>query len=355
MTISESQIEDVFAVFYKDLISEELTFLDRQCTIGDRRVDLLFADKEKRRVIVELKRDAPTREDVGQLLEYAGLVENPRVILAAPMISSRIKIAFDHYGIEYLEFNLRKISELYESIKHKPKTGGIGYKIKVPDEIISEPLERNTSDGNIAFKVTYVGSTLIGVCSDNLYEYNRAHRVWCGHEDCKCRSRRFRNPQDLDEENYPCYDSIALKTLRFQSGYYHPRKSEPTHSRNREYDPKRCLRAKKDKLALFTSRKPPEPESERFIFAIGQMTRILPGSDEECELFICDPKTAITFENRNYPKFWKYYRINSDKKIWGSGLFRYITDQVARSFLSDIVSGQSYSGSSGICVRTVEK
>jgi len=88
MSLNERQIEDVFSVFYKTLISKELTLVGRQCTMADRRVDLLFTDKAKRKVIVELKRKAPTREDVGQLLEYAGMIENPRVILAAPVISS---------------------------------------------------------------------------------------------------------------------------------------------------------------------------------------------------------------------------------------------------------------------------
>jgi len=100
--ITEKQIEDVFEIFYEELLEGGLTLKGRQVVLENRlRIDLLFEDKKGKNLVLELKRDAITKEDIGQILDYAGLIKNSRVILAAPIISKRIKIAFEHYGIEY--------------------------------------------------------------------------------------------------------------------------------------------------------------------------------------------------------------------------------------------------------------
>src|SRR5262245_14553439 len=89
--------------------------LGRQQTLEGTRlkVDLLFEDQARRKMVIELKRDSVSREDVGQLLEYAGLIPNSRVILAAPHIASAIKTAFEHYVIEYIEFSRTEIAKLH--------------------------------------------------------------------------------------------------------------------------------------------------------------------------------------------------------------------------------------------------
>ncbi len=344
MNLSEKQIEDVFEIFYKQLISSELTFVKRQHILENGlRVDLLFNDNKNKKVVVELKRDAITREDIGQTLQYAGLIRDSRVILAAPIISSSIKIAFDHYGIEYLEFDLKEIGKLYEQIKDKPKTEQLAKQITVPINVVAEPLENRTrKDGSIAFKVTYVDKEWSGVCSHNVAQYNFEHRTWCGiQKDHKinCQSKVYENPENINENHYPCFDSIALKHLKYFSGYDHGPKKEGNY--------RRCLEAKVGKLALFTSREPGEPESERFIFAIGIIESILPPNTDDftCEEFKCDKGSALIFNKNNYPKFWKYYRNanNPDRLAWNTGLFRYVTDNVILNLLTDISTGNRYS------------
>ena len=105
-TLTERQIEDVFERFHEQLVEPGLRPLGRQQVLGTTRlrVDLLFEDRAKRKVVLELKRDSVSREDVGQLLEYAGSISNSRVILVAPHIASSIKTSFEHYGIEYIEW-----------------------------------------------------------------------------------------------------------------------------------------------------------------------------------------------------------------------------------------------------------
>ena len=67
MKLSEKQIEDVFEIYYKELLSPDFKLVERQYVFKNkRRADLIFIDKNKTKVIVELKRDAVTREDIGQ-------------------------------------------------------------------------------------------------------------------------------------------------------------------------------------------------------------------------------------------------------------------------------------------------
>jgi len=337
MDLKESQIEDVFEVFYKQLISPNLKLIARQHLFENRlRADLLLKDELDRYVIVEIKRDKITREDVGQTLEYAGMVKDSRVILAAPFIASSIKKAFEHYGIDYLEFDLSEISKLYDQIKDKPNKLEIAEKIKIVTDAVHEPLDRRRKrDGNIAFKVTYVDSNWSGVCSPRVHEYNRAHRAWCGLQDYECQDR-FGNAEDLNEDNFPCFDSVALKTLRFSPGTTHGPKVSDTL--------KRCIEAKVGKLALFTSRRPGEPENERFIFAVGRIEELLP-YENNFEMFCCNKETGLIFSSPNYPKFWEYYR-NPNKPelvLWGAGLFRYINDETAKHLLQGVITDGMFS------------
>lgn len=335
MKLSEKQIEDVFAVYHEQLIESNLKLIGRQYSLENKlRVDLLFKDKKGKNLALELKKDAITREDVGQTLQYAGLIKDSRIILAAPVIASSIKTAFEHYGIEYIEFSLTEIEKLYLKLQSSPKEKIMPSKIDLPRIIHSEPLNsRALIDGNIAFKVTYNDSNWYGVCKEDTYKYNVEHRTWCGiqaeYKD-SCRHKQYQKTEDLDIDFLPCYESIVLKELSFSPGINHGSKLNNI--------PKRCLAAKKGKFAIFTSRELGESENERFIFAIGVIQSIFPsGGIGESEYFVCDKKTALVFGKSNYPNYWKYYKNpNTDRVVWGTGLFRYINDKTVRRLLQDV-------------------
>jgi len=343
--MTEKQIEDVFEVFHEKLIEKGLVFQSRQFSLeSGQRVDLLFKDVNNKNVVVELKKDAITREDVGQTLQYAGLIKNSRVILAAPIISSSIKTAFEHYGIEYIEFSITEIEKLYDKIKDKKISVNQIQNIEIPLQIIAEPLHnKRLQDGNIAFKVTFNDRNWNGVCSPDVAEYNFKHRTWCGiqskfKDNCQHKMYSHFTKMNSLSDNFPCHDSIALKDLFFYAGHFHGEK----HNN----EPKRCLHAKVNKIALFTSRKNGEPENERFVFAIGQIHYIETVTDErgDFEYFHCDKSSALIFNKDNYPQYWKYYRNanNPDRIAWNTGLFRYLSDKVVRSVLEDIVGSVKY-------------
>ena len=344
LNLSERQIEDVFEIFHEQLLEEGLELISRQHILDNRlRIDLLFKDKNGKNVAVELKKDAISREDVGQAMQYAGLIKNSRVILAAPIIATSIKNAFDHYGIEYLEFDLTEIQKLYEQIKDKTREQNltIAKEFKLPQNVIKEPLSsKSKKDGNIAFKVTYTDSNWSGVCSPNVASYNFRHRTWCGIQAdfaINCQDIEYSNSNELTTDFIPCHDCIAQKELVFYAGHYHGEKHDN--------EPIQCLDAKVGKFAIFTSREIGEPENERFIFAIGQMNYFEPVNDgnNDYELFHCDKSTALVF-NTNRPKYWKYYSNanNPDRIAWNTGLFRYLDDDLVGNLLRDIIETNRY-------------
>tara|TARA_R110002020_G_scaffold419155_1_gene628391 strand:- start:1187 stop:1840 length:654 start_codon:yes stop_codon:yes gene_type:complete len=197
-----------------------------------------------------------------------------------------------------------------------------------------------TKDGNVAFKVTYTDSNWSGVCSQKLAAHNFRKRTWCNEQSMKvdnCQGEEFSNPDKVNLNNAPCYDCIALKELVFYPGH--------THTPDRDNIPIQFLNAKIGKIAVFTSRDPGEPESERFIFAIARIDffETIDHPNGPYETINCDHKTAIIFNNRR-PKYWRYYsNPNKPEKIaWNTGLIRYLDDSIVQDILNDIIETNIY-------------
>lgn len=66
------------------------------------------------------------------------------------------------------------------------------------------------------------------------------------------------------------------------------------------------------KIAVFTSRAPGEPESERFIFAIAKIKDFMElPEDNTYEIIVCDKNNALIFNEVYRPKYWDYYQKQS--------------------------------------------
>lgn len=356
--ISEKQLEDVFEIYHEILLEPGLELLSRQHIFKNgRRADLIFVDKNQRKVVIELKRNAVTRSDIGQLIEYRGIMdaENPRVVLAAPIIPLSIKKAFDHFGIEYLEFSLPEMEKLLHSLPIVSLGENPKQIINNLEEIISEPLSnRKVIDGNVAFKVAYVDNNWADVCSPNVADYNFKNRTWCNIQkdfEHNCQSA-FWKDNLVSLEASPCHDCIALKELCFYPGHNHGPKTNN--------EPRRMLNAKQGKIAVFTSVNPGDREDQRFIFAVAEIAEFLDVEEDgkSYEMVLGNFEKAIAFDEGNRPLFWNYYRNSNapDRKAWNTGLFRYMNDRMLYELLQDIkVNWNSGEGNDDICDYLLKK
>ena len=113
--MKESDLESVLAK-HPDLIEAGLILTGRQVTVYGRRMDLLFDDEHKRKLIVELKAGPIKDEHIGQILSYEGMLlsaDNPdiRVKLVGTRVPPNIQKTLDHHGIGCKEIKLASIKE----------------------------------------------------------------------------------------------------------------------------------------------------------------------------------------------------------------------------------------------------
>jgi hypothetical protein len=130
--LSERLFEDIL-VKYPALVEDKLRYLGRQVTHYGKRIDILFEDRFKEKLIVELKIGNLQRNALSQVLEYEGYVlseKDPtsRVMIIANRIPLNLKKAMDHHGIEYKEITLNHLFEFLETrdpdLLHKIRNTG---------------------------------------------------------------------------------------------------------------------------------------------------------------------------------------------------------------------------------------
>lgn len=115
----EKDIENLIAQNPKDFFpDEDFTLISQQYSIDGKRIDILFEDSLKRKIIVEVKRGILTREASGQVAEYFGLLKSKNqdnfyeMILCANVIPKERRLFLEHIGIECKELGISFISEV---------------------------------------------------------------------------------------------------------------------------------------------------------------------------------------------------------------------------------------------------
>lgn len=156
--LSERLFEDIL-VKYPELIEDRLKFLGRQVTHFGKRIDILFEDRFKEKLIIELKKDNLDRNALSQIMEYEGYIlsekdPSARVMIIANRIPLNPKKAMDHHGIEYKEITYKYLMEFLEQ-----KDEQLLNEIAVPK---SEDKKNNT--------VLKTGTMLTEISGDELHQ-----------------------------------------------------------------------------------------------------------------------------------------------------------------------------------------
>ena len=122
----EKDIENLIALYPNDFFpNENLKLLGQQVNLDGRYADIIFKDKHKRTIIVEVKRGILTREAAGQIAEYYGLLKQQKpseiieLVLCANIIPQERKIFLENIGIECKELGLPLISRVANKYHYK--------------------------------------------------------------------------------------------------------------------------------------------------------------------------------------------------------------------------------------------
>jgi len=111
----ENDFEDIICT-YPELIEDGLVLKGRQLTLYNRRIDILFEDKFKNKLIIELKVGPIKDTHIGQILSYEGMLlsaDDPtiRVMLVGNRVPPNIQKTLDHHGIAWKEIPFSKLKE----------------------------------------------------------------------------------------------------------------------------------------------------------------------------------------------------------------------------------------------------
>lgn len=122
----EKDIENLIANYPEEVFpGEGFKLIGQQVVIEGRRLDILFEDKYKRQIIIEVKRGILTRKASGQIIEYYGLLkninkdQNYELILCANIIPKERRTFLETIGIECIELGIVRITEIARKYNYK--------------------------------------------------------------------------------------------------------------------------------------------------------------------------------------------------------------------------------------------
>lgn len=122
----EKDIENLIAKYPEEFFPNEgFNLINQQENVEGKRIDILFEDKYKRKIIVEVKRGILTREASGQIAEYYGLLkekdqsQNIELILCANIIPKERKTFLETIGIDCKELGVKPITDLAKRYNYK--------------------------------------------------------------------------------------------------------------------------------------------------------------------------------------------------------------------------------------------
>ncbi len=175
------------------------------------------------------------------------------------------------------------------------------------------------------------------VCSDQMIHYNigKAQYVWCsGNSRCRQYYDRKISRKQLDEESdFICYEARMLLDWKCQAGSFET---------GLDSGKLRTLRnVRKGSLAVMTTRDSDMADYSRYVFGVFLIDEYFEGDQEECGYVVSRSKWRIELkpDEARQILFWNYY-VNKnapEKIVFGSGLFRYLSDIKAAQILRDIV------------------
>jgi len=122
----EKDIENLLASYPDEFFPNAgFKLMDQQVRLGKYYADIIFTDKHSRKIIVEVKRGTLSRDAVGQIIDYYGLVkeQEPKqcieLILCANIIPPERRKFLEIIGIECKELDISLLEKIAKKYNYK--------------------------------------------------------------------------------------------------------------------------------------------------------------------------------------------------------------------------------------------
>lgn len=279
------------------------------------------------------------------------IISNRAGIISVQFEKRPIRFVYPEVFVQFLSTDDAELNEQVQSDIKRRQGRRIAHTADTGANASQKGSRRDEKDKktSVAFKCNYCdggaeqgGIGFGGVCCGDTIHYNigTVHRVWCSDVDCPCKQyldgkiNRVELCDSFDNGALVCYESTMLKDWKASAG-------RVQNGINRD-KPMRIVNARVNSLAVLTTRKPHEPDTKRFIFAVFLVGEAFVGDKTEEEGYVkANSKWKIELSPQEASKilFWNYYvNENQPERIaLGSGLYRYLSDNQAVQILRDII------------------
>lgn len=182
------------------------------------------------------------------------------------------------------------------------------------------------TDRNLAFKCNWMDTDYEKPCTEIGRNFNiiDAKHVWCTQPENEC--RRFQEGKISIVSDEPCYESVIFSKWEFGAGVYHTGKKVG--------EGKKIHKKMVGKIALLTTNGPDESEDKKTIFGFLRIKDFRSYPDSGATRVVGDKEMSLKIPKDSRLYFWDFYRNqNTPEKKWGSGLFRYLSDDSIEKYL----------------------
>ncbi len=122
----EKDIENLIAQHPDEFFpNSEFTLVGQQIKLGKCYADIIFEDRHKREIIVEVKRGILSRDASGQVMEYYGLLKTQNaddlveLILCANVIPPERKKFLETVGIDCKELGINLLNQIAQKVNYQ--------------------------------------------------------------------------------------------------------------------------------------------------------------------------------------------------------------------------------------------
>jgi hypothetical protein len=122
----EKDIENLIAKYPDDFFPNSgFSLKGQQVKLGRCYADIVFEDKYRRTIIIEVKRGILSRDAAGQIIEYYGLLKQEcpseiiELVLCANVIPHERKVFLENVGIECKELGFSLITNLAKKYEYR--------------------------------------------------------------------------------------------------------------------------------------------------------------------------------------------------------------------------------------------